>query len=142
MQVRELQWIEPVVAMRRLAHRSDLTFLDSAARHETLGRYSYVTCDPFGTYTVVDGRVVHNGEALAGDPWIVLRNLLAKYRQEHHPDLPPFQGGAAGYLAYDLNRTLERLPASPVLDLRLPESVLHFYDVIVSFDVSVALRPF
>jgi len=134
MHISELQWIEPVTAMRRLAHRSHLTFLDSAARHELLGRYSYLTCDPFSTYMVADGQASCNGKALEGDPWGVLRTLLANYPQEHRPDLPPFQGGAAGFLGYDLNRTLERLPASAILGQHLPQSILHFYDVVVSFD--------
>lgn len=91
MHVRELQWIEPVTAMRRLAHRPQLTFLDSAATHELLGRYSYLSCDPFGTFMVADGQASWNGEALEGDPWEALRALLANYSQEHRSDLPPFQ---------------------------------------------------
>lgn len=134
MHVRELQWIEPVTAMQRLAHRPQLTFLDSAARHESLGRYSYLTCDPFCTYMVLEGRASCNGEAREGDPWRVLGTLLAKYPQEHCSDLPPFQGGAAGFLAYDLNRTLERLAVPAIPGQHLPQSVLHFYDVVVSFD--------
>ncbi|WGR90687.1 aminodeoxychorismate synthase component I (plasmid) [Bradyrhizobium sp. ISRA435] len=134
MHVRELQWIEPVTAMRCLAHRPHLTFLDSAARHELLGRYSYLSCEPFSTWMIADGQTSWNGAALEGDPWGVLRTLLANYRQVHRPDLPPFQGGAAGFLAYDLNRTLERLPAPENPGQRLPQSILHFYDVVVSFD--------
>ncbi|KGJ67465.1 para-aminobenzoate synthetase component 1 [Bradyrhizobium huanghuaihaiense] len=134
MYVRELQWVEPVTAMRRLGHRSHLTFLDSAARHELLGRYSYLTCDPFSTYRVTNGRASWNGLTFEAEPWKVLRTLLAKYPQEHRPDLPPFQGGAAGYLAYDMNRTLERLSAPAIAGLGLPQSILHFYDVVISFD--------
>ncbi|MGY4422014.1 para-aminobenzoate synthetase component 1 [Bradyrhizobium sp. JR6.1] len=134
MHVRELQWIEPVKALRCLAQRPQLTFLDSAAGHELLGRYSYLTCEPFSTYLVADGQANWNGAAVTGDPWAVLRSLLARYREAHRPDLPPFQGGAAGFLAYDLNRTLERLPATSIAGLGLPQSILHFYDVVVSFD--------
>lgn len=134
MHVRELPWIEPVKALQCLAQRPQLTFLDSAAGHELLGRYSYLACEPFGSYLVADGQASWNGEALPGDPWTVLRNLLARYRQAHRPDLPPFQGGAAGFLGYDLNRTLERLPVPLNRGLRLPQSILHFYDVVVSFD--------
>lgn len=134
MDVRELQGIEPVTAMRRLADRPHLRFLDSAARHELLGRCSYLACDPFSTYRVDDGQASCGGAALDGDPWIALRGLLAKYPQEHHDDLPPFQGGAAGFFAYDLNRTLERLPLPAVSGQGLPQSMLHFYDVVLSFD--------
>ncbi|QOZ36562.1 aminodeoxychorismate synthase component I [Bradyrhizobium sp. CCBAU 53421] len=134
MHIRELQWIEPVTALRCLARRPELTFLDSAASHELLGRYSYLACEPFGTYLVTDGQASWNGTALAGDPWQSLRDLLARYKEAHCPDLPPFQGGASGFLAYDLNRTLERVPSPSNFGLRLPQSMLHFYDVVVSFD--------
>ncbi|MCK1408269.1 aminodeoxychorismate synthase component I [Bradyrhizobium sp. 76] len=134
MHVRELQWIEPIKAVQCLAHRPHLSFLDSAATHELLGRYSYVTCDPFSTYIVAGGRASCNGEDIDGDPWEVLRTLLANYPQEHRPDLPPFQAGAAGFFAYDLNRTLERLPAPAIPGQRLPHSILHLYDVVVSYD--------
>ncbi|WP_407169249.1 aminodeoxychorismate synthase component I [Bradyrhizobium sp. ORS 111] len=132
--IRELQWIAPVTAMRCLSHRPHLTFLDSAAMHTLLGRYSYLSCEPFSTYVVENGQASYDGEPLDGDPWEVLRSLLAKYPQEHDPDLPPFQGGAAGFLAYDLSRTLERLPAPAIAGQHLPQSILHFYDVVVSFD--------
>ncbi|MGY8663455.1 aminodeoxychorismate synthase component I [Bradyrhizobium sp. UFLA05-109] len=134
MYVRELRWIAPVTAMRRLAGSSHLTFLDSAASHELLGRYSYLTCNPFGTYMITDGQASLNGHRIDGDPWEVLRTLLAKYPQEHRSDLPPFQGGAAGFLCYDLNRTLERLPVPAGSGHCLPQSILHFYDVVVSYD--------
>ncbi|MDA9393129.1 para-aminobenzoate synthase [Bradyrhizobium sp. CCBAU 45394] len=134
MHVRELKWVEPVTAMRCLAQRAHLTFLDSASRHGSLGRYSYVTCDPFGTYMVADGQATWNGISLKGDPWNVLRSLLAKYSLRPRSALPPFQGGAAGFFSYDLNRTLERLPAIPSFDQCVPQSILHFYDVVISYD--------
>ncbi|MCP3371794.1 aminodeoxychorismate synthase component I [Bradyrhizobium cajani] len=134
MHVRELQWIDPATVLRGLAHRPHLTFLDSAAGHELLGRYSYLTCDPFGTCVIADGQLSCNRAALEGDPWEGLRTLLARFPQELRPHLPPFQGGAAGFLGYDLNRTLERLPAPTIPGLSLPQSILHLYDVVISFD--------
>lgn len=82
MHARELHWIEPVTAMRRLAHRPHLTFLDSAARHELLGCYSYLACDPFSTYMIADGHPSCDGVTLEGDPSRALRTLLAKCPQE------------------------------------------------------------
>ena len=134
MYVRELSWIEPVTAMRCLAHRPHFTFLDSAAKHETFGRYSYLACDPFSTYAVADGRASCNGAALEGDPWDALRALLARYPQQHRPDLPPFQGGVAGFLSYDLNRTLERLSPPEKSGQGFPQSILHFYDMVLAHD--------
>ena len=134
MHIRELSWIEPVTAMRFLSHRSHLTFLDSAAKHEVPGRYSYLACDPFGSYVITDGRTSYNGELLEGDPWEALRALIAAYRQHNRPDLPPFQGGVAGFFSYDLNRTLERLPPPAKSGQGVPQSILHFYDVVLAHD--------
>lgn len=92
MHVIELSRIDPVTAMRCLADRPYLAFLDSAAKDELLGRYSYLACDPFSTYVVADGRASCDGETLDGDLWDALRALLASYRQQHRCDLPPFQG--------------------------------------------------
>lgn len=134
MHIRELQWIEPIQAMRRLADRANLTFLDSAAGHEALGRYSYLSCDPFSTYMVEGAQASWNGAFVKGDPWDVLRGLLARFPQEHCSELPPFQGSAAGIFGYELNRTLERLAAPAISGQRAPQAILHFYDVVVSFD--------
>ncbi|AMA59845.1 aminodeoxychorismate synthase component I [Bradyrhizobium sp. CCGE-LA001] len=134
MQVRELPWIDPVTAMRRLAHRPQLMFLDSATKHGSLGRYSYLACDPFSTFMVADGQASCDGIVMKGDPWEMLRVLLAQYSGEHRHDLPPFQGGAAGFFSYDLNRTLERLPTPAFPGQGLPQSILHFYDVILAHD--------
>ncbi|MBR1092605.1 aminodeoxychorismate synthase component I [Bradyrhizobium manausense] len=134
MHVNELPWIEPITAMRCLAHRPHLTFLDSAAQDAVLGRYSYLACDPFSTYVIADGQASCNGEPLEGDPWDALRALLATYPQQHRPDLPPFQGGVAGFFSYDMNRILERLPPPAESGQGFPQSILHFYDVVLAYD--------
>jgi anthranilate synthase component I len=48
--------------------------------------------------------------------------------------LPRFQGGAVGYLAYDVVRHLERLPATTRDDLALPDAVFMFTDTLLVFD--------
>ena len=62
MHIRELPWIEPVTAIQSLAGRPYLTFLDSAAQIASLGRYSYVACDPFTTFVITEGQAYRNGE--------------------------------------------------------------------------------
>lgn len=134
MHVMELSWIDPVTAMHCLADRPYLTFLDSAAKDDLLGRYSYLACDPFSTYVIADGRASCNGKTLDGDPWDALRALLASYRQHHRCDLPPFQGGVAGFFSYDLSTTLERLPSPAAQGQGFPQSILNFYDVVLAYD--------
>jgi para-aminobenzoate synthetase component 1 len=104
-----------------LPHR---IFLDSAARGTRLGRYSFLTADPVAV-------VRSSGR---GDALDEVRALLAPHRTEPIPDLPPFQGGAAGYLSYDWGRALETLPVPPYNDLELPDVALGIYDWVLAWD--------
>jgi type IX secretion system PorP/SprF family membrane protein len=67
-----------------------------------------------------------------------VRALLAPHAAERVPGLPPFQGGAAGYLAYDWGRSLERLPSARYDDLALPDVVLGVYDWVLAWDHDAA----
>ncbi len=112
-------------AFVRLASRPHVLFLDSARRHPTLGRYSFLTCDPFDYLEVAtDG-----GDALAE-----LAARLANHKAATIAGLPPFQGGAAGLLGYDLNRSLERIPPTAIDEFRTPALAIGLYDVVLAID--------
>ena len=132
--VREIVYGEPARLARRLRHARHLTLLESVLRQEHLGRYSFLACDPTATLTARAGVAYLDGEAQEEPALHVLDRMLAGGQRPHVQGLPPFQGGFAGYIAYDFGRTLEpkaRLPdfASPVPDL-----VLHRYDTVIGFD--------
>lgn len=127
----------PVDAVERLKGLPNLTLLDSAMEHATLGRFSFVAADPFATFRYEDGVATWNGEEVARGGHSALRVLkdrLGQYRQPNVPGLPPFQGGAAGYLGYDFGRALERLPTPERLQPGVPDVLLHFYDVVLAWD--------
>jgi para-aminobenzoate synthetase component 1 len=115
-------------------------FLDSAARGTRLGRYSFVTADPIVVVRSKGGRTERLDPAggvrrvVAGDALDDVRALLMPHAAEPVAGLPPFQGGAAGYLAYDWGRVLERLPAPRHDDLALPDVVLGVYDWVLAWD--------
>jgi para-aminobenzoate synthetase component 1 len=50
------------------------------------------------------------------------------------PDLPPFQGGAAGLLSYEFGGWLERLPPPATDGAPHPVAALAIYDVVVAID--------
>jgi len=100
-------------------------FLDSASRDPRLGRYSYVTADPIA--------VVRSGTSRR-DPLAEVRSVLAPFAAQPVPGLPPFQGGAAGFIAYDWGLALERLPAPLYDDLALDDVVLGIYDWVLAWD--------
>ncbi|ACA14641.1 para-aminobenzoate synthase, subunit I [Methylobacterium sp. 4-46] len=134
MWTRPLPLLDPIAAASRLRGRRGLALLDSAMRHPDLGRYSYVAADPFREIRVRDGRTLLDGVPAEGPPLAAIRRALAPYRAERRPDLPPFQGGAIGYLAYDFGRALERVAAPPRRAGLCDDLALNLYATILAFD--------
>jgi para-aminobenzoate synthetase component 1 len=118
-------WLDPWDVCRRLAPLPHLLFLDSADAHPSLGRYSFVTADPF------DWLCVHRGQV---DPFAVLGERLKQWHSETVVGLPPFQGGAAGLFGYDLCHHIERLPRPSCDEFQTPDLAVGFYDWVVAFD--------
>ncbi|NPV52693.1 MAG: aminodeoxychorismate synthase, component I [Firmicutes bacterium] len=113
--------------------------LDSGMGHERLGRYSFLTCDPFlvlrsknrGIEVEEGGKV----QRFEGNPFVELRRLLNYYRiPQRPPGLPPFLGGVIGYFGYDLCHHIERLPRTATDDLCVPDCWLGFYDNVLIYD--------
>jgi para-aminobenzoate synthetase component 1 len=137
--------LTPWTACRRLAALPRLLFLDSAERDPHLGRYSFVTADPFA-WLWSRGRDVrwsctgpgphdsHGVRRETADPFAVLARHLAAFRTRPAGHLPPFQGGAAGLLGYDLCHHLERLPRPRFDQFAVPDLAVGFYDWVVAFD--------
>jgi para-aminobenzoate synthetase component 1 len=130
---------DPVRCCEQLDGLSYRLFLDSAARG-SLGRHSFLAADPIAVVRSKGSHTEHldllNGteRVVDGDALHIARALLAPHRVTAVPELPPFQGGAAGYLAYDWGRQLERLPAPRHDDLGLPDVVLGVYDWVLAWD--------
>ena len=72
--------------------------------------------------------------SIEGSPFDILRNLLNRYDLSLVAGLPPFQGGAIGYLGYELANHLESLPHAALDNLSLPELNIAFYDWVVARD--------
>jgi para-aminobenzoate synthetase component 1 len=112
-----------------------LLLLESAFSHPTLGRYSFVTAEPFEWLRMRDRRGAEEGGALPQtDPFAVLQERLRLWRVETVPGLPPFQGGAAGLFGYDLCHHIERLPRPCCDEFETPDLAVGFYDWVIAFD--------
>ena len=115
-------------------------FLDSASRDARLGRYSFLTADPVavirsrGPRTEWVDPATGERRSVASDPLAAVRDFLAPFMSAPIPGLPPFQGGAAGFLSYDWGLELERLPAPFYDDLALDDVVLGVYDWVLAWD--------
>jgi len=131
---------DPVESCARFRGMPYLLFLDSARDPGRLGRYSFLAADP---PLVVHGKGPHAWSfdtrtgadtPLATHALDAVRALLEPHHAEAIPDLPPFQGGAAGYLAYDWGAVLERLPSPRYDDLAIPDVVFPIYDWVIAWD--------
>ena len=92
--VQELAYQDPLTYFARFAEQEGALFLDSAQSNNACGRYSFIAVDPFLTLVSKNGN--------SGDPFAQLAQSLALYPLKSHVDLPPFQGGVAGFWSYDL----------------------------------------
>jgi para-aminobenzoate synthetase component 1 len=126
---------DPGDVARRLSGLPHLLFLDSASNPAALGRYSFVTANPFAWLTARGHHVRLNNQVVAAtDPFAVLADQLARWQADTVPGLPPFQGGAAGLLGYDLCHHIERLPRPAVDEFEVPDLAVGFYDWVIAFD--------
>ncbi len=117
--------LTPVDVLQRLSHLPHVVFFDSASQDDTIGRYSFVAADPFQWITSADA---------GSDPLALLEQVWQAYPAKTHPNLPPFQGGAAGLFGYELARSLESMPAAQLEDLPVPTLAVGLYDVVFAFD--------
>src|SRR5689334_10939661 len=130
---------DPAQCCERLAGLPNRLFLDSASRDARLGRYSFLSADPAIVIRCKNAEVEQidadgSRRAIDTDALTAVRAIVAPHRSDPIAGLPPFQGGAAGYIAYDFGLTLERLPEPRYDDLALDDLVLGVYDWVVAWD--------
>ena len=131
----------PLSAYLRLRPGPYSFLLESVEGGEKWARYSFLGTDPLMVLTAKDGRIIlrRSGNRVVerlpdGNPLDALRGLLRQFQPVSVPGLPRFQGGAVGYLAYDMVRHMERLPATTRDDLGLADAVFMFTDTLLVFD--------
>ncbi len=114
---------DPLAVCARFTGLPHLCFLDSSARGP-LGRYSFLSAEPLAVAPSLEAA----------------RALLAAHRRAPpvppSPELPPFQGGIAGYVSYDWGAELERVRRPPLTGAApgVPDAVLGLYDWTIAWD--------
>src|SRR2546423_6797800 len=132
----------PVSAFRKLEGWDHAFLLESVEGGDRIGRYSFVGGNPFLVLKTRGSQVeIRSAEGTETrelnpdeDPLTVLKEQLGVYRFVPDPDLPPFCGGAVGYIGYDTVRFFERLPDQTRADRELPDCYFVFTDTLLIFD--------
>ena len=113
--------------LRRFADWPNVVLFDSASRRPELGRYSFLAADPFDFEELAS---VEFGV----DPFARLREWSRRFVSATVPNLPPFQGGAAGLLSYELGGAWEQLPQPAINEFELPWLAVGLYDWVIAWD--------
>jgi len=135
--VRELtaDTVTPTGMLLRLARAGLHPFLlESVEGGERVARWSFAGADPARVVTLRGGRVEVDGRVVEGDPVAALRRELVGRGRAPIPDLPPFAGGAVGWLGYDAVRLFERIPATLPDPVGLPDAWFGVYPAIAALD--------
>jgi anthranilate synthase component 1 len=64
----------------------------------------------------------------------VMRKITERYRPLKLSGLPPFVGGAVGYVSYDAVRWIETVPQTGEDDLKLDDAMMMYFSTILAFD--------
>lgn len=117
----------PAQALAAFAAWPDVVLFESVLRRGELGHYSFLTADPFASMEVFRC-------SLGIDPFADLRPILQRCESEPVTGLPPFQGGAAGVLSYELGGCWEDLPRARHVEMRIPDAWVGVYDWVIAWD--------
>ncbi|MBD1845380.1 anthranilate synthase component I [Cyanobacteria bacterium FACHB-63] len=131
----------PVSAWYRVCDGQPYSFLlESVEGGETIGRYSFLGCDPLWVLEAKGDRTtqIHRDgtqTAFEGDPFAVLSECLAPYHPVKLPELPSGIGGLFGFWGYELINWIEpRVPVYPATEEDLPDGLWMQIDQVLIFD--------
>jgi len=127
--------VTPFTVYSRLAANGRNPFLlESVEGGERAARYSFIGADPFRIVEVRGGAVFVNGAPRDSSPIEELRRATDFGSVAPVEGLPPFAGGAMGYLGYDAVRLVETIPSSGRDEGGLPDAWFGLYDGVVALD--------
>jgi anthranilate synthase component 1 len=129
--------LTPVSAYLRLRRGARSAFLlESVEGGERVGRWSFLGRDPYLVLRGYSDRVErHGADGPTGEPgdfFEALRREVGALEPVRTDGLPPFSGGAVGYVAYDAIRLVERIPDRHGGAEALGE--FHFFSTVLAFD--------
>lgn len=91
-----------------------------STRVSAQGRWSYVVVEP--------------QQLLQLDSFEALRGLIEKHHTPRPAGAPPFFGGLIGYIGYEANRHVERVPRHRLDDLGMPDMMWVLAESVIAFD--------
>lgn len=104
-----------------------LLLLESALLREPVGRFSFLMADPIAAWKL-------NKPVYGFDPFASIQRESEFIRGQNISELPPFQGGIAGMLGYELGQCWEKTPSALCDEFQLPAMAVGLYDWVIAWD--------
>lgn len=124
-------------ALDRFSDQQHLLLLNSAGRiRERDSRYSFLTADPILIRTVLTAE-------FQCEPFAQLREWQQMLPELESGTVPPFCGGIAGLLSYELGTAFERIPSGESDAFRTPSMIAGLFDWCIVWDhIASTVRAF
>ena len=114
--------------------------LESGEGNEAIARYTFLGVSPSARLTVRGSAVEIEADgrkrAAGASALAALDAFAVKEGFRTDPALPPFTGGAVGYLAYDAARLFETVPDRHPRESEAPDALFLRFDAVAAFDHS------
>ncbi len=132
----------PVSAYAKVKGSGPAFLLESIEGGEHLSRYSFIGVRPRKVFAIgAETTLVRNADGSTqrlptpADPLKVLEEDMRGFRPVKQPGMPPFMGGAVGFIGYEyINRIEPTVPVPPANDQGLPLLYFMLADSLVIFD--------
>jgi anthranilate synthase component 1 len=108
--------------------------LESVEGGERVARWSFAGANPERVVSLRGAVVSVNGSPRNDDALQALREHLVGRGRAPVADLPPFCGGAVGWLGYDVVRLIEKLPTRLPDPVGVPDAWFGVYPVVAALD--------
>lgn len=132
--IKEIQadYLTAISAFLRIQGRNKC-LLESIPRDKSKGRYSIIAWDAVSEITCYGHQLTMNGKTITvEDPLKEIEKEVLK-KEEIQTELP-FQGGAIGYVGYDVIACYEDLGQLPFDELNVPDIHFYLFDSYLIFD--------
>ena len=124
----------------KLSARPVPAWLDANVDAGNLGRYSFLTSDPFLKITAHGHQIIEEN-CLSGEktehqsPFFpFLDELQKRWQRPKESGFLPFESGLIGYLGYELGHQVEDFAQTTTNDLKMPDAFFGAYDALIAID--------
>ncbi len=122
--------LTPILAYMRVQGEHKV-ILESIPREKENARFSIVAYNPVFEIKFEDGQLTENGKVIDSDPLDYLSQLTVKSQESQ--DLP-FNGGAIGFVGYDMISLYEGIGEIPQDTIGTPDMQFFVYESYLIFD--------